>query len=219
MSQYPPAPPFPPQGPPFQPYGPYGALQPEPKPLAITAPAVTGIVLASLFLLCNCLGLFGSIFVMAMGGKNPVMPNAPVMSDPVANGVGAADSGVKLVLSAVLLAGSIGALRLSPWARKTLVIWSVLTLIWATAALALEIVYVLPAALEMARRAQPNGVAPPANMVSIMKATQIGQYVIAWLFWCVLPAVFLILWRSPKVVAAFGLPAAPAEQTWPPSGA
>jgi len=204
MSQFPPQPPLPPDQPPYPPYAQYGAPQPEPRPPAITGTAITGIVLASLFLICDCMGLASAVTAIAMGGKNPLVPNAPMMHDPLVNGINLADSLIKLALAGVLLAVSIGALRLARWARKTAIPWAVITLTWATIALVLQLVWVVPATVRFMVQSRSQQPAPmPQGIEGILKASQFGSAIGAWLFWCAPPVCFLLLWRSPKIVAAF----------------
>jgi len=205
MSQIPPPSPF--QPPSNFPYPDANYL--PPRPGVVSGLAITGIILGSLGVLCNGIGLV-SLAMMAMG-KNPFMPNAPVMHDPMVNGFGVVNGGVALLLSGSLLAFSIGALSLKPWAHGGAMRWSVLTLIWQTLAFIVQVVWILPITSDFVLKNQPQNV--PPGMASSLHAIQAFELSFVWLLWCTLPVLFLILWRRPRVLAAFGK--APPEATDP----
>jgi len=201
MSQFPPSSPFQPQ-PPFQPQSNlgdiYGNLMPE-KPGIVSGLAITGIILGSLGILCNGLGLLGGIFMMFMG-KSPMFANAPVLKDPAINAFGIANSAIDLVLCIALLALCIAAYNLKPFAHSALMRWAIFAIIWATAAFIAQATWILPATADFMQQQQPRAQAAAAGY-------RFGQIIGAgfvWLIYCTLPVLFLTLWRSPRVLAAFG---------------
>ena len=214
MSQFPPASPFPPPG--DLPYA-YGDFQPA-RPGSINGLAITGIILGSLGILCNGVGLLAQAVVMSTG-KNPMMPNAPVISDPVVTGSGAVTSFVSLAISIWLLASSIGALYLKPAARRSLIKWSVVTLIWAVVLFVVQVTLVIPATADLILK-QPtvNGSTPPPGMAAGIKVFQFLGAGVVSVIWCVLPVLILLMWRSPRVIAAFEKPPEPPFNSGLPAG-
>ncbi|HSZ55400.1 MAG TPA: hypothetical protein VK797_07060 [Tepidisphaeraceae bacterium] len=193
---------LPPTSPPYPPLQEYYA--PPPLPGSIKSLSIVAIVLGSLFLLCDCMGLAGATLMLATGGKNPMVPSAPVVNQPGAQAFAAADSLIKLALAGWLLAGGIGGLRQARWARPAMLWWSVAALVWASASLMIQLTWTVPASVENATRIQSQTNAQlPQNFHGIVSASAILSVVIAWAFWCALPVCFLLLWRSPQVRAAF----------------
>ena len=196
MSQFPPPPS------PFQPdYGlpdAYGRPAPE-KPGIVSGLAVTGIILGSLGILCNGLGLLGGIFVALMG-KSPMFANTPMPADPAINAFGIANSAIDLVICIALLALCIAAYNLKPFAHSALMRWAIVAIIWATVAFIAQATWILPANADFMLKQQPRAQAAAAGY-------RVGQVIGAgfvWLVYCTLPVLFLILWRSPRVLAVFG---------------
>src|SRR5689334_8162049 len=129
MSQFPPPSPFQPQSN----FGDvYGNVMPE-KPGVVSGLAVTGIILGSLGILCNGIGLIAQVFVVLMG-KSPMLANTPMLKDPAINAFGIANSSIDLVLCIALLALCIAAYNLKPFAHSALMRWSIVAIIWATVA-------------------------------------------------------------------------------------
>jgi hypothetical protein len=200
MSQFPPPEPFqPPQSFPHA----YPVF-PPPRPGVVGGLAVTGIVLGSLGLLCNGLGLISELTLMTLG-HNPFAPNAPVMHDPAINGFGVVSVVVSLILSGALLTFSIGALNLKASAHTGLMRWSLFTLVWATVVLVVQILWVMPATADFFLKNPPPGSRGiPQGMAGSIKVLQTGGAVFVWILWCTMPVLFLLLWRTPRVLAAFG---------------
>jgi hypothetical protein len=193
----------PPTYPPYPPADYYGQ-PPTPIPASIKSLSIIAIVLASLFLLCDCMGLAGAGMMLATRGKNPLVPNAPVVREPGVQAFMAADSLIKLVLAGVLLAGGIGGLRLARWARQGMRWWSVAALVWCTASLLIQLTWTVPASVAHATQAQSQmHTQMPTNMQGFVSASAIISVTIAWAFWCAPAICFLLLWRSPQVVEAF----------------
>lgn len=195
----------------------YGAYRPSPRPTSVSVLSIIAIVLGALGLLCGGLGLLGQIMILMTGGKNPFAPTAPVMTNSALAVYGAVSALVSLILSAALLAGGIGGLKLSPRARRLMILWSIVVIVWATLNLIVQLVWINPATAEITRQTQAK-LNPQAaqTMSQFMGPLQIVAAFIGWLLWCILPVLFLTLWRSPKVVQAFE--GAPPGQAYPQPG-
>jgi len=215
MSQYQPPPPSPFQPPSNLPPYAYAAY-PPPRPGVVGALAITGLILGSLGLICNGIGLIVQLFMIALG-KNPFGSNTPVIHDPMINGFNTINAGVFFLLSASLLWISIAALSLKPAAHTAAMRWSLITITWVTLATIVQIIWVLPATADFVLKNQPRNM-PPGMAESIRTLQTIGA-VIWWLICCTLPVLFLLLWRSPRVLAALGkAPAGGADPMNPGPG-
>ena len=206
---------------PIDPNNPYG--QPLPYamssyaaqgsiPGSITVMSILAIVFGSLGLLCGGFGLISQLIMLSMGGRNPFMPQLPVTSMAV-TAYGAFAILLSVILSAALLAGGIGGIKLRPWARPAMIWWSVVTIAWATLTLVITLLWINPAAAKLFQQVQlqtnPRGAAAVAP---ILGPIQTISALVRWLLTCVLPVCFLILWRSPKVIEAFAAPDVQAFQ-------
>ena len=204
MSNYP-QPPDPNYAYPQQGYVPYASAISS-RPGAITVMSILAIIFGSLGLLCGLPGLVSELIMLATGGRNMFAPNVPAMSTGII-AFGAVRSVIVLALSAALLAGGIGGLKVRPWARRLLINWSIAVIVWATINLIVTLVWVNPATADYVRSAQLRTNAQAAKMMgSFMGPFQTVMAFIGWALELVLPICFLILWRSPKVVAAFESP-------------
>ena len=209
MSQIPPPSPFQPPS-----NYPYAQSISPPRPGVVGGLAITGIVLGSLGVLCNGIGLLSQVFLMMLG-KNPFVPNAPVMHDPPINAFNLVNVGASLLLSVALLVFCIGALNLKAGAHTGIIRWSIITLVWATLAFVIQVIWVLPATADFMFKNQPQGAnALPPGMAAGMRTFQTIGAAFVWLLWCTLPVLFLLLWRTPRVLAAFGKAPPDAPNTW-----
>ena len=197
---------------------------PSPRPTSVTVLSIFAIIIGSLFLLCNALAMLGQLMMIGTGGKNPFAPNLPAMNNQAINGYNAVVALVNLILSGVLLAGGIGGLGLRSWARRAMISWSIAVFVWATLTLILQLAWVVPVTAEFNQQvqAQMNPQAAQA-MSSFQKPLLMGGAVFGWFIWCILPACFLLTWRSPRVVGAFQAesgdvpPAGPYPPQYPPN--
>ena len=200
---------------PFQPSPdiPYYGNVAQQRPTVVSGLAITGIIIASLGILCNGIGVLAQVAVMVMG-KSPAMANVPMMHDAAINAFGIANSTIDLVLCIALLAFCIGALNLKPFAHTALMIWSVIALVWVTLAFVAQVAWVLPATADFVARQQGSN-APPGMAAGYRVGQVIGAGFV-WLIYCTPPALFLILWRGQRVLAAFGKAASgPAHPGFP----
>ncbi len=197
MSQIPPPSPFQPS--PDLAY--YGNVAQQ-RPTVVSGLAITGIIIGSLGILCNGIGVLAQIAVILMG-KSPALANTPMMHDPAINAFGVANSTIDLVLCIALLAFSIGALNLKPFSHSALMRRSVIALVWVTVAFIAQVVWVLPATADFMAKQQGSAARTPA-MAAGFRAGQVIGAGFVWVLYCTLPVLFLLLWRTPQVLAAFG---------------
>lgn len=197
MSQNPP-----PQYPPGLP--PYAAVAPGARPGSVTALSILAIVFGSIGLLCCGTNLLFQVATIASGGKNPFAPNAPVLEAPGINTFNAIGSFISLAIAGFMLAGGMGGLKLRPSARRLMIRLSVVIIAWASVLLVVQIVWTIPASAEAIRRMQAQIDPQTAGMMSsMMGPVQYVTAIVSWVLWCVLPVCFLVLWRTPAVIAAF----------------
>lgn len=184
----------------------YAAPMPA-RPGSISVMSIVAIVFGSLGLLCGAFGLVFQLAALAMGGRNPFMPTAPPMNDTAVAAYTAVAGVISLGLLGMLLAGGIGGLKLRPWARRMMIRWSIIVIVLSTIHLVIALVWVNPVAARYTRQMQLQINPQAASAVGpvIGAAQTIGTF-IGWLLNCILPVCFLILWRSPKVIAAFEQP-------------
>ncbi|HXE51451.1 MAG TPA: hypothetical protein VN541_00460 [Tepidisphaeraceae bacterium] len=191
-----------------------GAYQPNPRPASVTVMAILAIIFGALGLICGGVGLAFQVTNLAMGGRNPIIPNAPAMTDHGVLAYTAVSGFVSWLLCVALLFGGIGALSLKPWARRLLIRWSVFVLIWATINLVVQLAWVGPATAEFTRKTQAQFSRPGTpNLSGMVGPMQIAGAIIGWLLACVLPVLFLTLWRSQRVIAAFEPNMVPPQQS------
>ncbi|HEY2584192.1 MAG TPA: hypothetical protein VGI81_00345 [Tepidisphaeraceae bacterium] len=217
MSEYPP-----PVGPGDYPTIGYnaGGFVANPRPTSVTMISIFAIVLGSLWLFCGAIGLVMQALIATSGGRNPLMPNLPAMTDLALQVYNVATGVVTLIIAAVLLGAGIGGLKLRPLARRTMLGLSVVILAWATAITVVQIVWVGPKTIEYSHRSQAQMGSPaPALSAGVESGMQIGGAVLGWVIWCTLPVCTLIFWRSARVAAAFEQPPPPmataVDPNWP----
>jgi hypothetical protein len=171
---------------------------------SITVMSILAIIFGSLGLLCGGVGVISQLILLATGGRNPFAPTLPAMNNAAVTAYSTFAVLVMFALSAVLLAGGIAGLKLRPWARRAMIWWSIATIIWATTNLVITLLWINPAAAQYVRQVQlqtnPRAV---TTMGSVLGPIQVISALIRWALTCALPVCFLILWRSPNVVAAF----------------
>ena len=206
MSNYPPPPgsnsAYPPPG-----YVPPYASVVSPRPTSVTVMSILAIIFGSLGLLCGLGGLVFQVFALATGGKNPFAPNAPVMNDTAVVAYGTVMSVIRLGFCGMLLAGGIGGLKLQPWARRTMILWSLALIALATINLLIMLVWVNPVTVAHLKAVQRQTNPQAAQALnSMLGPLQMVWAFIGWALEMILPSCFLLLWRSPRVVAAFEPP-------------
>jgi len=183
-----PAPLEPPPPPPFA----HALYRPPPrKPVAITVIGICGIVWSSIALLSTVLALV-AIFISA-DFPNPALD--AMLSTRALRIYTIVSTLITVGLAVMLLAGSIGALKLRPWARRMLVRWSVATVVFAIVNQVLNWVWVRPVIEEVNR--QQN--LPPTMLLASRIMGVCGAVVIG----VIAPMVVLYLLARAEVKAAF----------------
>jgi hypothetical protein len=194
MTQYPG---FPPPADPSLGYAPR-----PPRPTTVTVMSILAMVFGGLFTFCNAFAAVMALVAVAMGGAmkvSPMFSNQQVKLSPSITAYNAIVQIIWLVLSITLLMIGIGGMTLKPWARRVALGWAGIAIIFAAIQTVLSITWVTPASMEALRKTQPgNPMLQHGN--GIVSVTQIIILVLA----CILPVLFLILWRRPEVKMAFG---------------
>jgi len=161
----------------------------------VTTLAIIGIVEGILWLLCGGFGLLSNAASLAAGHS----VFGPAANEPRAMMiVGAAESLVWVILSVALLWASSAALSLKPWARRVLMPWSVIAILYFIIQFSVQAVWIGPHSMQAMKDA--HGGQPPAAMARPFLLCAGVAMLIAL---CALPICFLKLWRSEVVIAAF----------------
>jgi hypothetical protein len=201
-----------------------GVYQPNPRPTSVTVISIISIVIGSLFLFCNALGLIGQLLMLASGGRNPFLRSAPPMNNAAVTAYGVVISVINLLIAGAFLFAGIGGLKLWPSARRGLIALSVFVVFYATLALVVQLVWVGPRTLEYSHRIQRqlHQTTPTPMVDDFQKTAQVVGAFIGWVIWCAVPVCVLIFWRSPQVISAFEPGSLPPPgtmpgSTWPPT--
>lgn len=176
----------------------YGQPATSGRPTSVTVIAIIGIILASLALLCGGGGLV--INLIAAGGGLPGQPK-PSGTQTTYNVVTGL---IILVWGVALLLGCIGALRMSPWARKFLVTLSIVDIAYVIVKNLIALLVVVPEQVRLiqAQMAQQQA-APPQGFMQGMTAGTYGAVVLVAILSLIYPIATLIVMRKPDVVSAF----------------
>jgi hypothetical protein len=195
---------------PFQPW----EQPPSPRPTALSVIAIIGIVYAVLTLLCHSYGLIASM-IMQNGGMTWAATQQTTVStpttttssttqfafaaphDPTTMAIQVGSAIIGLVLSLFLLAGSVGALYLKSIARLTLIVYALLTLVFALARMLVTLFIVTPKMQQLLAN-QPMPIGRQA-----MQTIAAAMAVMTWLFTSALPIAILIVMTRPRVRQAF----------------
>jgi hypothetical protein len=175
----------------------YYTPQASPRPTSVTVLAIIGIIWGALQLLCNAFGIFGLLMLdqltAAGGGANPMadaMKDSPGLM-PILIGAVV----VRLVLSLVLLAGSIGALSLKAWGRSAMLGYA-----WGIVVVTiLETIVGLTMTLPAVKKHLP---ADP-QLQQTMMAQQYGSVLCGPILGLIYPVFVLVYMNKPHVKAAF----------------
>ena len=217
MSQYPPYPQGPDNPPPHDPYAMAYQSAPVPdKPGSITFLAVLAIVFGGLFSLCTGIGIV--VGLMQLAGVSLMSgPSGQIKLSPALQIVSVFITVIELALYVALLMIGIGALSLKPWTRRAATSWwSAAMTVWAVVRVILQITWIGPISLEMAKKMQqPTPGLNPAQLQTIMSASMIGGAIFTFLLQILLPILFLALWRRPNVIGAFEMSNPPGQQGAP----
>jgi hypothetical protein len=182
-----------------QPVIPYETPAMPERPACILPISIVGIALAGITLLMRFGGIAVTIVTLVMLKRMAGMP-----------ALGASSQVFQIVSSAVfaafaglLLAASIGCLRMKEWGRAWLVRYAILYPIAMLLEIAGTIVVVVPATHKMMRTISAAGPPPPPTMNSMITAMTIVWLVVQMIVLMILPVFIFVLLRKPAVRAAF----------------
>ena len=191
----------------------------NPRPAAVTAAAIIGIVIASLGLLCHGGGLIGALW-QALGPRVAGQPELPAW----VNATSAVLAVVFLVLAILWMVVSIGLLRMSGWARTLGVRLAVVHLLLLIVEVAVLLIFIAPVTKDTVASAmanQPGGATNPVNTAGFQRGMAMGAAyggpVIGFLVGLILPLTMVTILTRPTTKAAFeGAAAPPQPPTYPP---
>ncbi|HEX4796912.1 MAG TPA: hypothetical protein VH370_24185 [Humisphaera sp.] len=168
---------------------------PASRPGIVTALAIIGIVEGILWMLCGGFGLLSNAASLAAGHSvfGPAANEPPAMTI-----VGAAESVLWLILSIVLICASVAALSLRPWARRVLMPWSAIAILYFIVQFTIQALWIGPHSIHVMQNVRGGH---PAGAMA--RPLMVGFGVAMLIALCTLPICFLTLWRSEAVVAAF----------------
>jgi hypothetical protein len=175
---------------------PYATAAPR-RPTSVLVLAIFGIIFGGLGLLSPLTPL---LYVVRIGPPNPVLQLTH--DDPVLWAWTLASSFAGFPVAVAQLAGSIGILKLRPWARKMLLWWAWVDIVLALVAAGVTFGLIVPKML-----AFQNTSNDPVVRMGVMSG--VGGAVVGIPFAFILPVCTLFFLTRPKVKAAFAPPAAP----------
>ena len=174
----------------------YGPPPAGGRPGVVTAFAIIGIVFGGLGLLCKPFSLI-ALFV-PQAGPNPAVD---MQKDLMGWTLFSAVAGT--LISILLLASSIGALSLKPWARKGLLAYAAVAVLMNLVNIVVSIIWIMPKMKTMQEQMiKQQGTAPP-GMAAIMQGAGTAGAVIGFLITMIFPLLLLYFFTRPNVVAAF----------------
>jgi hypothetical protein len=175
------------------------AYMPPVRPRSVTVVAILGIIFGALG--CTC--ILGSVALsLAMGNAQEQAAQMP--SELMTFGVITGIAGV--VLSIVLLIGSIGALRLRPWARSMLLAFAAVDLMYDVGKLVLNLIWFVPRMEPVWRNSPQFRSNPNMNVeqgVRIARAIANGMSVATAAVTIAFALIVLIVMARPHVKLAF----------------
>lgn len=182
------------------------AYSTNPRPTSVTVLAVLGIIFGAIRTLCTPLGVLP--FLVSTAPPNPVID--AYRSDPlmmavlIGSAIGTMGGGI------LLLAGSIGALRLHRWARKVLIVYAWIAIVVEVTGDVMGVAYIIPK-VGQAVASLPNS----AQIMGQMYGAIFGGFIAL-----TLPVLMLVFMNKPNVKAAFegggALPPMPPSPYSPP---
>ena len=160
------------------------------RPTSVTVIAILGIVFGALGLICTPFAILP--YVTDFGGPNPVVEMVKETTWMLVWMIFSIVLG--LLFSIILLAGSIGALRLKPWARLTLIGYSIASLFMTVISVVVSLMMFMP----LFRDSDNPAMAAAATGGMIGAGCQIC-------FSFVLQGAVLYVLTRPEVKRAFGV--------------
>ena len=166
------------------------------RPTSVTVLSIIGIVIAALSLICLPTSVL-PFFVPAMQQNNPGI--GAIKASPALFGWTLGSAATGILMSLLLLVGSIGALRLIRWARPAMLAYAVLSILMSIVTMVVQLAFVLPVSL--APQNLPPGT--PASAMGMVRGIAYGSTILFSLIFMALPTMILIFFRKPHVVDAF----------------
>jgi hypothetical protein len=189
MSQYPP--------PPVQPPVEYAAPQipiPPSRPTSVTVLAIIGIVFGALGVLCTPFGLLP--YFVDFGQPNPVVDG--IKANKLAFFWTMGSSILGILLAVILLAGSIGSLKLAAWARSVMLAYGAMAIVLTLAGAVINFTTIMPIMNESFKDMPGGGgFAAMGGMIGAVVGT---------LLFLIYPICVLIFFNSERVKHAFANP-------------
>ena len=195
---------------------PYGQQQysptPQPtglRPGSVTALAIVGIVFGGLGLLCKPLSVL--LLFMPQPQPNPAIEMQKGMMP-----WNLSSAGVGTLISALLLAASIGSLMLKPWARKGMLAYAALAVVMNVVGLVVTLVWIMPKMKDVQQQMiqQQGGAAAPPGMANMMQTLGSVGTIVGFVLAMVFPVLIGYFFTRDNVKAAFeggGVPPGPIQ--------
>lgn len=181
---------------PHQPYFPPTQQPSSGRPGVVTALAIIGIVFGGLGLLCKPV-LVGLLFIPQPGPNPAVDMQKELMGWNIFSAVAGT------LISILLLASSIGALSLKPWARKGLLTYSAVAVLMNLVNLVASIIWIVPKMKEMQEQMIKQQGSAPTGMAAMMQTMGTAGAVIGFLIAMIFPLLLLYFFTRPNIIAAF----------------
>lgn len=189
------------------------------RPNSVLVLAILGMVLGLLGTCCCGIRGVGNLLYAINPNSALAMSVAEDMpSDRAGVWLMAISDVMSVLIAAALLAGSIGSLMMRDWARRVMITTSWLMIVNIVFGSTVQLVYMIPQAMEQARA---NASTPQmATTAMVMAVGIIVMFVVALLAY---PVAVLIVYRSRVVADAFAMSEAmhlaPESNQWmPPQG-
>jgi hypothetical protein len=180
----------------------YNAASSRPRfqrPVAVSLLAALGVVVGSLLFFCNVIAMVAETIMLAHPERSrPMMSNVP--QDPLVIKFGAANALVCVIFAAILLGGSLAAIRMHRIGRQMILIWSLGFILCGIGRTIGEIQYVGPANVAWVEHNKPE---EPTYRSGQMEAAIVPKAIAILLLYCILPVLFLIFWTRKDVKEAF----------------
>lgn len=168
------------------------------RPTSLTVISIMGIVIGALGVSC-----VGGMATIGMMRTDPTMEHAPPWFLMLNIGM----TTVSVIISMLLLIGSIGLLNLKSWARTMMLVLAWVDLIFDTGKLIVSLA-VLPALMRLFETYPPPNVQP--QMLSMIRIFSIVQAAAVFLGTSAFAIALLIVLTRPKVKSALMPPEMPA---------
>jgi hypothetical protein len=177
------------------------------RPASISAISVTAIVLGSLGTLCGAFNIIVSIVMLLSSSASAAMTRSAQFQSTGFKAFAAAQALIITALYGTLLIGGIGGVQVREWARKLLIRWAVVMLVWVPLSVVVQSVLVAITPMQQMQQQfiRPGQPAPPFP-AGTFKVVQIVSAVFGGAIQCVFPPFILVFWRRPNVGQAFEEP-------------